>query len=425
MIVLDQNLMPRLMQEQQTSQAFRSIQAREYGVQNPAESRRLPELQAKALRAISVILPAFRRLDSELERSLPGKPISRHLLLTVGCFLLLIGCRSRLDIAGPSIEFTRVPPAEVSRTDKLDIIQGRVTGARPGQQIVLYAKTGTWWIQPLSNPPFTKIQPDSTWINSTHLGSEYAALLVEPGYRPQAMMNALPNPGGDVAAIATAEGATSGPSLSKTLQFSGYEWRVRNAPSSRGDTSNIYDPENAWTDESGALHLRIAKQSGTWTCAEVTLTRSFGYGTYSFVVSDTSHLEPAVVFAMFTWDYAEGDQNNREMDIEISRWGDPTSKNAQYEIQPFYVPANVSRFTVPSGVLTHSFHWEPGRVSFRTARGSVTDPRSELISEHVFTSGVPSPGAESVRLSLYVYGKTDNPVQNGAEVVIEKFEYLP
>jgi hypothetical protein len=343
----------------------------------------------------------------------------------VGCCMLLNGCRSRPQAAGPSIEFTRVPPAEVGRTDKFDIIQGRVIGARPGQQIVLYAKTGTWWIQPLSNSPFTKIQPDSSWINSTHLGSEYAALLVEPGYRPQVMLNALPNPGGEVATIATAEGATSGPTLSPPLRFSGYEWRVRNAPSNRGDTTNIYNPTNAWTDASGALHLRIAKQADQWTCAEVTLTRSFGYGSYAFVVRDTSHLEPAVVFAMFTWDYAGADQNNREMDIEISRWGDPASKNAQYEVQPFYVPANVARFTAPSGVLTHSFRWEPGKVSFRTVRGSVNDPGAEVIGEQVFTSGVPVPGAESVRVALYVYGKTEHPVQNGAEVVIEKFEYLP
>jgi hypothetical protein len=385
----------------------------------------LPELKAKVLRATSVLSRAFRRLDTELENSVPGKLIWKSVLLMVGCCILFTGCRSRLDGVGPSIEFTRVPPAEVSRTDKLDIIQGRVIDARPGQQIILYAKTGTWWLQPLSTLPFTKIQPDSTWINSTHLGSEYGVLLVEPGYRPQAMMNALPKPGGEVIAVATSDGATSGPSLSKTLQFSGYEWRVRNAPSSRGDTTNIYDPANASTDASGALHLRVAKQSGKWTCAEVTLTRSLGYGTYSFVLRDTSHLEPAVVFAMFTWDYAGDDQNNREMDIEISRWGDPSSKNAQYEIQPFYVPANVARFTVPDGALTHSFHWEPGRVSFRTARGSVTDSEYDVISEHVFKSGVPSPGVESVRMALYVYGKTDNPVQHDGEVVIEKFEYLP
>lgn len=355
----------------------------------------------------------------------PSKLNWKNALLTVGYCMLFSGCRSRLEDTRPSIEFTRVPPAQVSRTDKLDIIQGHVIGARPGQQIVLYAKTGTWWIQPLSNPPFTKIQPDSNWINSTHLGSEYAALLVEPGYRPQAMMNALPTPGGDVAAITTAEGATSGPTVSTPLLFSGYEWRVRNAPSNRGNRINLYHPSNAWTDESGALHLRISKQSGDWTCAEVTLTRSFGYGTYAFVVRDTSQLEPAIVFDMFTWDYAEGDQNNREMNIEISRWGDPASKNAQYVVQPFYVPANVVRFTVPAGVLTYSLRWEPGKVSYKTVRGSVNDSASDVISEHVFTAGVPSPGAESIRMAIYIYGNTENPVQHDAEVVIEKFEYLP
>jgi hypothetical protein len=361
----------------------------------------------------------------ELEDAASITLICRRVLLLVVCCILLGGCRSQPDAAAPSIEFTRVPPAEESRTDMLDIIQGRVSGARPGQQIVLYSRTGAWWVQPLSNEPFTRIQPDSQWINSIHLGAEYAALLVGPGYRPRAMMDALPVPGGDVAAIATTKGATSGSTLSNTLNFSGYEWRVRNAPSNRGDTINLYDPANAWTDESGALHLRIVKQSGQWTCAEVTLTRSFGYGTYSFVVQDTSHLEPAVVFAMFTWDYAGADENYREMDIEISHWGNPASKNAQYEVQPFYVAANVARLTVPSGVLTHSFRWEPGKVSFRTVRGSVTDPGAEVVGEHVFTSGVPIPGVESVRMSLYVYGKTDNPVQNGTEVVIEKFEYLP
>ena len=97
----------------------------------------------------------------------------------LGCWLLYGACRSRrVEASRPVLEFTRVPPAEVNRSDKLDIIQGRVTGARPGQQIVLYAKTGMWWIQPLFNSPFTTIQPTSSWVNSTHLGSEYAALLV-------------------------------------------------------------------------------------------------------------------------------------------------------------------------------------------------------------------------------------------------------
>jgi hypothetical protein len=349
----------------------------------------------------------------------------RAVILLAGCCVATGACRSRPEPVRPSIKFSRVPPAEATRADKLDIIQGSVDGARAGQQIVLYARTGAWWVQPISNAPFTVLQPDSTWINSTHLGLEYAALLVEPGYRPPGMMTALPTPGPEVAAIATVDGATSGPTVVTPLNFSGYEWRVRNAPSRRGNRMNTYDPANAWTDAGGALHMRIAKQSGQWTCAEVTLTRSLGYGSYSFTVRDTSHLEPAMVFSMFTYDYAGGDQNNREMNIEMSRWGDPASKNAQYQIQPYYVPANVARFMVPSGVLTHSLHWEPGRVTFRTVRGEVSDNEPGLIGEHVFTSGIPTPGAESVRMAIYVYGERDDAIQNGGEVIIEKFEYLP
>jgi hypothetical protein len=60
-------------------------------------------------------------------------------------------------------------------------------------------------------------------------------------------------------------------------------------------------------DKAGALHLRIKNLTGKWSCAEVTLTRSFGYGTYSFVVRDLSRLPTDVVFEMFTWDYSGTD----------------------------------------------------------------------------------------------------------------------
>src|ERR1700756_1390441 len=127
---------------------------------------------------------------------------------------LLGGCGLRHGTPGPSIEFTRVPPAAEGGLDKLDIIEGRVIGASAGQQIVLYAKSGAWWVQPLANETSKTIQPDSKWINSTHLGTEYAALLVEPGYRPVAMISALPAPGGSVLAVAIAKGGVSGSAIS-------------------------------------------------------------------------------------------------------------------------------------------------------------------------------------------------------------------
>jgi hypothetical protein len=127
---------------------------------------------------------------------------------------------------------------------------------------------------------------------------------------------------------------------------------------------------------------------------------------------------------MFTWDYGGSDQNHREMDIEISKWGDPTSKNAQYVVQPFFVPENASRFSLPPGLMTHSLRWEPGRVSFKTVRES-SSRSVRIVAEHSFTSGVPAAGIETVRMNLYVFGGAKNPLQNGAEVVIEKFEYFP
>jgi hypothetical protein len=187
---------------------------------------------------------------------------------------------------------------------------------------------------------------------------------------------------------------------------------------------NPYDPANVWTDANGWMHLRITKQGDKWACAEVSLTRNLGYGTYSFRVQDTSALETAAVFSMFTWDYAGGDQNHREMAIEITRWGARESKNAQYVVQPFYIPANVARFTTPPGVLTHSFRWEPGRVSFRTIRGTEGNTRDRTVSEHVFTSGVPNSAVETVRINLYVFN-AGSPMQRGAEAVIEKFDFLP
>jgi hypothetical protein len=335
---------------------------------------------------------------------------------------LLSGCHSRANSDGASIEFTRIPQADPGGREKHDIIEGIVKGGRPGQQLVLYAKSGKWWVQPLVSQPFTRVQASSKWSNATHLGTEYAALLVEPGFRPPTSLETLPPRGAEVAAWAVAPGQSAPPS--KTIPFSGYEWRVRDAPSARGG-QNHYDPSNAWTDESGALHLRIAKAGSDWTCAEVSLTRSLGYGTYRFVVRDISHLEPAAVFGMFTWDYAGGEQGNREVDIEISRWGDPTSKNAQYVVQPYYVAANVARFMAPGGRLTHSFVWDHGRIAFRTVRGTGSSEKAPVVAEHVFTSGVPSPGIESVRMNLYFFRSAGAALQSGAEVIIEQFEYLP
>jgi hypothetical protein len=341
--------------------------------------------------------------------------------------IIFAACHPRQSNSGPAIEFTKIPPAAQGGREKIDTIAGRVEGARAGQQIVIYARSGPWWVQPWPDRPFIPIRADSTWTTETHLGFEYAALLVDPDYRPPPTMDVAPAQGGSIALVKIVKGVGT-PILAPTkpLRFSGYDWRVRTIASDRGGMNNLYDGDNAWTDSNGAMHLRIVQQADKWSCAEVVMTRSLGYGTYTVVVRDISQLEPAAVLSLTTFDDWGGEQYYREMDIEFSRWGDPANKNnAQYGIQPFYVPGNVFPFKAPSGSLTNSMHWESGRVSFRTVHGASLDPKAPVISEHEFTSGVPSPGQEHAQLLFYVVPSEKSPMQKPSEVVVEKFEYFP
>jgi hypothetical protein len=346
-------------------------------------------------------------------------------ILLVFVSVLVSACNSSSAPPKPDVQITLVPAANPGGPVQLDFIEGRANDAKPGQQIVLYARSGIWWIQPFANQPFTKIQPDSTWRNSTHLGTDYAAILVEPGFHPATKLTTLPAEGNGVVAIATSTGKPVAPIVSKVIHFSGYDWRVRNAANDRGGQPNSYDPSNVWTDKNGYLHLRMEEHDGVWTCAEVSLTRSLGYGSYIFVVQDIGHFGPSAALGLFTNDDFRPDDTRNELDIELSRWGIADSKNAQYVVQPFYIPENVSRFMAPAGVLTHMFRWESGRASFKTVRGSVIGPRTATVSEHIFTSGVPTPAKEMAHMGLYSYRHSQSPSHQPVEVVIEKFEFLP
>jgi hypothetical protein len=339
----------------------------------------------------------------------------------------LTACRSQPVTSTPTIVFSQVPAENSNAPEQARIIAGRVTGARPGQRIVLYARNdGRWGVQPYSGEPFTKIEDDGRWAGSTQLGSDYAALLVETGYRPPELTESLPVVGPDVAALAIVNdrGTAAVFPPPKTLNFSGYEWAMSSGPIYRAGSRNFFDPANVWTDANGALHLRISGSQSKWSAAEVSLTRSLGYGTYRFQVRDISHLEPSAVLTLVSWDGVGTDQNRRELDVELSRWGYISNDNAHYVVQPYYVPANIVRFRIPAGVFTHAFHWEPGQVTFSSAAGSGR-AANPLLKQHVFTSGVPAAGNESVRIALYVFEQGQVPLKNGNEVVIEKFEYLP
>ena len=355
-------------------------------------------------------------------------PKSQVRLLVLGAVvafsLVCGGCRSKIDRAAV-VKIERVPDVSPGGPEKLEYIEGTVTNAKAGQHIVLYAHSGVWWVQPFGDRTTTNILQDGSWKNSTHLGTDYAALLVDAEYVPPAKMEKLPSVGNRVLAVASAPGRPATRAPVKTIHFSGYDWTVRSVDSDRGGEPNAYDPANAWVDEKGFLHLQTAERGGRWTCAEVSLTRSLGYGAYDFVVQDIAHLPASAVVGLLTYDDTGTETFGNEIDVELSRWGDPKRKNSQYLVQPYYVAENVFRFESKPGTVTHSFQWEPGRVTFQSGIGSERGPIARPTIAHTFSSGVPVPAKETVRMNIYDFHHFQHPSQPPAEVVIEKFEYLP
>src|SRR5262250_3258874 len=83
------------------------------------------------------------------------------------CFSLS-ACRSQPVASAAAIAFRQVPTENSEPPDKMRAIAGRVTGPRPGQRIVLYARNdGRWGLQSPNGQPFTKIEDDGRWSGST------------------------------------------------------------------------------------------------------------------------------------------------------------------------------------------------------------------------------------------------------------------
>ena len=352
------------------------------------------------------------------------KTVSIACMIAV-CCAFVDGCRTRQPADQVVIVFDQVPPIGPEGQGVTGVLQGHVVGAHTGQRIVLYAfGSGNWWVQPVTVHPFVTIASDGTWKSSTHLGTRYAALLVNPGFVPSNQLETLPSQSEQVPALAAvAPTRPAGPT--KRLRFSNYDWDVRQVGSDRNGSPHTYAPENASVDAQGFLHLRISRSPDGWSCSEVALPRSLGYGTYAFTVADVSKLDPATVLSIFTWDAKGTDQDRREVDLVISQWGNPKGSNAQYIVQPFFRPANTFRYTAPPGSVIYLFRWDPAKATFTTTRGASSRSSGGPIAGHTFAADVPAPKTESVHMNLCTFDYTPAAQQQPAEVVVQRFQFLP
>lgn len=190
------------------------------------------------------------------------------------------------------------------------------------------------------------------------------------------------------------------------LSWSNQNWQIDNSVRRREPGPNYFSAKNAVVKSDG-LHLSITKVSNKWQSAEIYTDTTYGYGKYTFDIESPLNLDKNVVLGLFTWNdnpaYA-----NREIDIEVAKWGypkDPT--NAQFVVQP-YNNANLKRIAI-TGPITVSFNWQPTFVDF-TAGAQTWH----------YTGKVPPPPA-SVHLNLWLNG--GKAPGTAVDLVIKSFTY--
>ena len=169
-----------------------------------------------------------------------------------------------------------------------------------------------------------------------------------------------------------------------------------------GPGANYFSGRGVFVDEEG-LHLAAVVADGKLYCAEVMSLESFGFGTYSFeLASDPTLIDSNLVLGLFTWRDAISDDHpeygHRELDIELSRWGQPDNpQNADFITQPYSLPEHMVRFLFPTGfsISTHTLAWSHGNARFSSSAGG------RIVKEQVMNRQVPDSGGETLHFNLW------------------------
>jgi hypothetical protein len=334
----------------------------------------------------------------------------------------------------PMIELTSVPPYGSSEP-----LAGRVTGVNPNDYAVaVYIRIPPygWFNRPNAAARVTTINPDGSWTANIateeldRYATQVLAVLIPAAYQPPLMENHQ----------CILEELLAYPYTHayrfRAMKFANCDWMVRTAydPVSPGYNYFSDSAENVWVDETGALHLKIARRGGLWYCSEVIADRSLGYGRYAFTVTGPLNLlDPNVVLAFFTRQECLREEHNREMDIEISRWSKSSLPNARFVVQPWDLPENQHAFELdPSGdpnlTTTHEFTWETGQVCFQSYLGEFAlhpDPTTVLQSWCYTGPDVPVPGQENIHLNLWLANQLPPLDRQDVELRIDRVMYLP
>lgn len=312
----------------------------------------------------------------------------------------------------PEIDFVNISPG-------ISQIYGTANNVDAGKiRVVLWALTNMWYVQPWIDSPYTTINDIGGWSNDTHYWQTMVALLVDSTYVPGATR--ISHPGFEQGVLAFAQYPPVRPDL--PIQFSNFTWGVKQSadPFDPGPNYWSASTDNIWVDAEG-MHLKIVYADGKWTCPEVYLLQSHGYGTYAFeIASRVDNLDQQAVFGCFLYE-----STSRELDIEFSQvLANP--HNSQFVVQPYTNAGNIYRYDMtPENHSTHRIEWRSDYVQFQSWRGFGMNPDSLIASWRYTGADIPPENIERWRFNLWLFGGNAPSSGIGDEVIVRSFDYQP
>jgi hypothetical protein len=208
-----------------------------------------------------------------------------------------------------------------------------------------------------------------------------------------------------------------------TIEFSGITWDVKSgsslAPGPNNWTSNS---KYVFVDPDGYLHLPIKYIAGKWYCSELISQKSFGYGEYKVVLgTNVETLDKNIIVGIFTYE-----TDKREIDIEFSRWGNPSNVAGWYTVQPVNSSSQRSfSLNLNSVFSTHKFVWTNNNIAFDSFQGDNDLLPSTSIENWVYT-GIQNPPAGNERFHLNFWLFQGKAPTNGldAELIVKSVSIL-
>ncbi|MGB0715859.1 MAG: hypothetical protein ACPGXK_08270, partial [Phycisphaerae bacterium] len=223
----------------------------------------------------------------------------------------------------------------------------------------------------------------------------------------------------------------------RVINFAGMDWRVK-GPGFYGPGPNQFSnsESSVWVDEDDQMHLTLRRIGNTWFSTEVTSEDVLGYGRYRFTMKgDADNWAPNVVFGLFTWQYplcfdpANPWNLHNEIDVEISRWGQPGNDMGQFVVQPFDYPGNISRFPItfngPDDLTSFEYDIMPDRIEFSAWKGSLADQESATPIATYSYDGPHLLRPELPRMHFNLWQFGDGPTDGqDHEAIVSEFQFI-